>query len=645
MKKVEIAFVSWGLLARLPLGGAASEAGGTLSRPGIVRLRGELGRRLDGMIQNHVASTDVDYLTDVFREKTERQGWWQTEFWGKYMQSAVPFGGYARNETLQANVARSVKSILSSQEPCGYIGNYPDDVRCGEGWDVWGMKYTLLGLLCYQEATGAREALDAARRLGDYLIGELGADGRRGRALVTTGNHAGMASGSVLEPIVELYRRTGERRFLDFASLIVAQLDDPNVGPGLIRNAPVPVYLRQDPTKDTFSWQEGAYKKNRRKAYEMMSCYQGLLDYYEVTGRRDCLTAAVQTAESILRDEINLAGGGACNENWFHGAVKQHKPYSRLQETCVTITWMRLCEKLLALTGDAKYADALERTFHNAYLGSLKPDGRTFAGYTPLNGTRYFGQHHCFMHTDCCTANGPRGFLSFLRTLFTLSATEATFNHYASARVQGELGGGRKVAFEMYARYPVQGMVRVVSHTSGCGRFALRFRVPDWCEKASFRLNGREVAGKRVSGAYFSVENDWQLGDVVEISFDMPVKAHVQDHHVAFTYGPILLARDTRFADGDLSEQVPRIQLKGDEFVGIYRDGETVADATLVRPPSDDFALTVAIPLPLGLHHENPTGRLPQMIRFCDFASAGNAWSPGNLYRTWLAIELEQDEN
>ena len=55
-----------------------------------VRLKGYLGDRLDQMIEHHVVGTDIDYLTAPFQEKTERHGWWQTEFWGKYMHSAVP---------------------------------------------------------------------------------------------------------------------------------------------------------------------------------------------------------------------------------------------------------------------------------------------------------------------------------------------------------------------------------------------------------------------------------------------------------------------------------------------------------------------------------------------------------------------------
>ena len=57
---------------------------------GNVRLKGSLGDRLDMMIDRHVIGTDVDYITAPFLEKTERRGWWQSEFWGKYMHSAMP---------------------------------------------------------------------------------------------------------------------------------------------------------------------------------------------------------------------------------------------------------------------------------------------------------------------------------------------------------------------------------------------------------------------------------------------------------------------------------------------------------------------------------------------------------------------------
>ena len=118
---------------------------------GETRLKGPLGEKLDRMVAGHVIGTDVDYITAPFLEKTETKGWWQTEFWGKWMHSAVPYSVYTGSAALGASIDHGIDRMLASQEKDGYIGNYPDELRCGEGWDVWGMKYTMMGLLHYYD--------------------------------------------------------------------------------------------------------------------------------------------------------------------------------------------------------------------------------------------------------------------------------------------------------------------------------------------------------------------------------------------------------------------------------------------------------------------------------------------------------------
>ena len=327
--------------------------------------------------------------------------------------------------------------------------------------------------------------------------------------------------------------------------------------------------------------------------------------------------AALKAAENIAQDEINLAGGSCSSEHWFHGATKQHEAFVHLQETCVTITWMRLLEKLSVLTDDPKWADQIERTFYNAYLGAMKADGSEFAGYTPLSGNRYHGQHHCYMHTDCCTANGPRGFLCFLKELYRKNGDTATFNFYASALVDG---------FDMYSLYPRTDWARIVSHTTG--PLKLRLRIPAWSAKTEVKLNGRKLEGVQ-AGSYFTVDHEWKLGDIVEIRFDMPVVAHTFDHNVAFTRGPVLLARDSRLDNGaDQTEPYRR---------GI-RDGQSMPTFAGVRSPCDDIWMAFNAVLPLGSHSENPEGRYPEAVVFCDYASAGAEWSPKSAYSVWLPL-------
>jgi len=665
MKKMTVSLC---VAVTVAAGGVLADSIGDI---GNVRLKGGLGKRLDAVIANHVAAQDVDYITAPFLEKTETKGWWQTEFWGKWMHAAVPFLAYTHDAALRGKIERGCERILASQEDGGYIGNYPDALRCGEGWDVWGMKYTLMGLLhdydWRRQCEGGEitrlasnvsrpqtsaDILAACRRLCDYVIAEIGPNGRRGRELWQTGNWSGYASSSILEPVVWLYRRVAERdgadaarKYLDFASFIVKGMAEPEKGPRLLDLAlkGVSVADRNEADYDGNAGWAYVCKHGRAKAYEMMSCYQGLLEYYEIMSAAprfsshvsspvppaDILRAAVMTGEDIAREEVNLAGGCACSEAWFHGARKQHLAYRRLQETCVTTTWMRFCEKLLEITDQPKWADEIEKTFYNAYLAAMKPDGSEFAGYTPLSGSRFHGQHHCFMHTDCCTANGPRGFLCFLRAFFTTRGDAATFNFYSSALVKGELSDGRKVAFDMYSLYPRTDSARIVSHTEGAGVVPLRLRIPAWSAKTVVKLNGKALDGV-AAGRYFTIARAWKLGDIVEVEFDLPVVAHTLAHHVAFTRGPVLLARDSRFNDGDMTEP----------FRPGIKDGERMPSFAAVRAPSDDMWMAFSATLPVGSHHENPEGGLPATVFFCDYASAGNEWRRDNFYRTWFPVEF-----
>ena len=507
------------------------------------------------------------------------------------------------------------------------------------------MKYTMMGLLHYYdlilnevkvkgEGDGerAQRALDAAKRLCDYVIAEIGPNGRRGRKLWQTGNWSGYASSSILEPVVWLYKRTNEKKYFDFATYIVKGMTEPEAGPRLVDLALKGVSVADRNGYGNVPETHGGYvmKHNRWKAYEMMSCYQGLIEYAEVTGRKDLLEAAVKTCDQIIRDEINIAGGSASSEAWFHGAKKQHLPYLHLQETCVVTTWMRFAEKLLQVTENPKYADELEKAFYNIYLASLNRNADEFAAYTPLNGYRSRGHHHCAMHTNCCNANGPRGFLAFLRALFQTDGEAAIFNFYASSSESVYLPKLKeKVAFDIYTIYPSEGNVRIVNHTVKQMPFTVKFRIPAWSQKTVLKVNGKQMDGVK-AGSYYALTRTWTIGDVVEIFFDMTVRAHVMNNHVAFTRGPIALARDTRFNDGDINEVFRRQSLK---------DGQAV-DFASVRAPSEDIWMAYSASLPIGSHTEHPDGRRPQTVFFCDYASAGNLWQPSNAYRVWFPMEL-----
>jgi hypothetical protein len=207
----------------------------------------------------------------------------------------------------------------------------------------------------------------------------------------------------------------------------------------------------------------------------------------------------------------------------------------------------------------------------------------------------------------------------------------ATFNFYSSAFVEGNLSDGRKMAFEMYSLYPRTDYVRIVSHAN-CAA-PVRLRIPAWSAKTVVKVNRKALDGVK-AGSYFTVNREWKSGDVIEIIFDMPVVSHRMGYNVAFTRGPVLLARDSRFKDGDLMEPFRR---------GM-QDGSVMTSFASVRVPTDNMWMAFSATLDIGSHSANPEGKLPSTVFFCDYASAGNEWARGNYYRTWFPVEYGPEE-
>jgi uncharacterized protein len=66
--------------------------------------------------------------------------------------------------------------------------------------------------------------------------------------------------------------------------------------------------------------------------------------------------------------------------------LSQARSLSQPHGTGVTLSWFRLCLQALLLAGEARYAEAVERTLHDALLGALQPDGHWRACFLELEG-------------------------------------------------------------------------------------------------------------------------------------------------------------------------------------------------------------------------------------------------------------------
>jgi hypothetical protein len=208
-------------------------------------------------------------------------------------------------------------------------------------------------------------------------------------------------------------------------------------------------------------------------------------------------------------------------------------------ETCVTVTWLQLTRQLLALTGEARYADEIERTLFNHLAAAQRPDGSAWCYYTPLDGYRTPETG-----ISCCVSSGPRAVATVAASVFatTPGHDELAVCLYHEARATVELDG-IPVAVSLETPVPFAGGAVLHVDLAGSARFGLRLRRPAWA--LGFRVD--PATGSYDDAGWLAVPaRSWRGGDRLDISFEMGLHELAGDgwnrDRVALGWGPLVLA-------------------------------------------------------------------------------------------------------
>ena len=480
------------------------------------RVRGEFARNVifpeaRGAFENPDDDTSFIPGKGDCEEKYRIRPWgrWKGEFWGKLMLSACDVAEYEHDDRLKDYLREEGLRLVAYQKPDGYLGTYVDPeyvqpigwkeyytnttqkaVWC---WNLWCRKYTMWGLLANWRLTGEKRILDAAVRSMDQEIAMLK---RLGLRLIDTGTFCGMASSSVLKPLLELYRATGREEYLDFAKNIV---DDFRRGdgraPNLISNS-----LEGKPLAD---WYPAPWAW--AKVYEMLSCCEGLLEYYRVTGDESILDAMVAFQELVEKHELNACFSVGYNDQFANAAALPNC----ITEPCDAIHWIRFNRELYLITGKTKYVDAIELAFYNAYLAGIGRDGKWGA-----RGVRGHGYHHVawhgqsgLKHQHCCVNNMPRCAVDVARTMV---AHDVQGTLHIALYNDGKATIGDDIV-EISGNYPVGDRVTVKLVRKQAGK--VRFRIPGWSMADSDRGSWRTVDAPAGESVY-------------QFSFDLRPRMH-----------------------------------------------------------------------------------------------------------------------
>ncbi len=473
---------------------------------------------------------------------------WRGEYWGKMMRGACLTYQYTKDEQLYTVLETAVKDLLTTQDELGRISTYPVEAEL-HGWDMWGRKYVLTGLqhfydICKDEDLKTKMVVAMSRHM-DAIIAKVGGEKDKVAITETSEIWGSVNSCSILEPTVRLYALTDKQKYLDFAEYILSTggcKEGDLIADALAGKLPHEICCV--------------------KAYEVMSFFEGALAYYEVTGKEKYLQAVDCFMTSVIDNELSIIGNAGCNTEHFDHTVETqtNENVGILQETCVTVTMMRIWARLLCLKGDVKYANALETAAHNAMPGSVNTqreqgkdywgDGQAteafpFDSYSPLYVQRRgagVGGYKLFQEGGgygCCACIGSAGTALIPLTAVLANEKGFVFNEFYEGRIVTQTPKGNAVCFEITQHR--QGRYALKWNLAQKESFSLFVRVPTWCEEMFLQVGDEKYVA---TDGYFEMTREWNDGDVLTVETPIELRTLYKNGKVAFFYGAYTLCRD-----------------------------------------------------------------------------------------------------
>jgi len=570
------------------------------------RFGGELGARIDGNINNWLLRMPGANpgLIEMFRRRDRHWPYpepvpWAGEFAGKYLISAVQACRMSDDPRLKPFVQAFVDQLVACQAENGYLGPWRADQQLKGYWDLWGHYHCMLGLLMWSDDTGDRKAYEAVRRAAECICRVYVDSGRRP---IEAG--APPMNLSVLHLFAELYRRTGNPRYLDLIRRVEEDL--PQDGDWLRKGAEgVPYY--QLPGSGP--------------RWESLHIVQGFAPLFVATGEERYKKALLSLWNSIRQYDRHPSGAFSSNEGasgtiFAGGSI----------ETCCSVAWMALTIDALRLTGDPTMADELELTLWNQALAAQHPSGNWCTYDTPINGVRAPSYHQInFQYRpgtpelNCCSVNGPRTLGMLSEWAVMRDAEGLVINFYGPSTFDLPLRDGQRLKLVQETRYPVEGEVRLELDLEEPSTFPLRLRIPAWSKQTRVKINGNPTPEAPQPGAYLVLNREWKGGDTIELALDLTPRYEAGqgphwDGRAAIHVGPLLLAFDAQFNEIETAALKP------------INMAELRLEPVPVTRPRD----LIHFP-PLGLWKTATEGGEPVLL--CDFASAG---AHGTDYAAWL---------
>jgi uncharacterized protein len=435
---------------------------------------------------------------------------------------------------LRKTTSGMIREIVAVQEPSGYLNTYYVGDRVSQrmlprsqevGHELYNLGHMLQGAIAYYRASGDSTLLDAgAKFVDDFLLPNYG-PGPDKKPIVSGHPEIEMS-------LIELYRTTGQRRYVDLASYILKGDDRIALEPRQITY----MYCGIPFTSRT---------KLEGHAVRAMYACCGAADYYLETGDESYWKTLNILWEDLSKRQMYITGGvGARGAGEAFGDPYELPNAQAYGESCAAIGNMMWNWRMLAASGEARFTDVIERALYNGINSGMSLDGTTYCYRNPLAFNPAAGEkiRNPWYDTTCCPPNLERTFASLPGYFYGTSADGLYVHLYDNSELDWHLESGLPIKVQQKTNYPWDGDIQLALRPSEPAEFTLHLRIPAWANSAKAAVNGKVVEGAK-PGEYLAIHRRWSPGDSVSLNLPMAPEVLASNPRVADNLGRVAVQR------------------------------------------------------------------------------------------------------
>ncbi|HAK51278.1 MAG TPA: hypothetical protein DCM54_05160 [Gammaproteobacteria bacterium] len=498
----------------------------TIPLPGQVELLPDsrFSERYQGNISylKHLHDHSGEFMLEAFASRHYSPGKlleriWDGEYAGKWLDAATQAALNSDDQGFIAMVDGFAAKLRGYQQSNGFMGEpLPTDRELNAwetGWNVWVQWTCLIGLLTHYELQNEPRSLACATRIGDWIMQTYHPVDSNEASFIAQGH--GFTNVAVINQMMRLYQHTGNEALCDFVEGVIQYFEP-------LRNM----------------METG--QPHIAHPYMLGAVLTGMVDLAVARNDQDSFDIIVGIWRALVNIHQFPTGSLGENENLYEGPLVDN-PDGKLQETCATTEWIFLTQRLFEITGDAEFAEALEKTAYNALLGAQSDDGMKWCYYTPLRHSKHFFHGP----TRCCFWSGPRGIVRIPSMIYASRNNEIYVNIFDSSTATLNTPDGN-VNLRQQSEFPENGTSRIELSASADWAGTLRVRIPTWCENYTITHDQQVYEHSPLDG-YASIEIKGADNYIVEVNFEIPLsKVLLSEDNYALKRGAEVLSIDLR---------------------------------------------------------------------------------------------------